>query len=133
MEQSQTPTKRYFVTSETGNKFPPEFINSRNRKYIVVRNCKVLFEKAIVDKYIVVRNCKVLFEKAIVDDVELHADFVKVDHHKNHFVNFVNDLKFDPCKYEYFGQYPYFTIWFTDMKGNLIEPEAFTLRLLLIY
>ena len=115
MEQSQTQTKRYFVTSETGNKFPPEFINSRNRKYIVVRNCKVLFEKAIVD------------------DVELHADFVKVDHHKNHFVNFVNDLKFDPCKYEYFGQYPYFTIWFTDMKGNLIEPEAFTLRLLLIY
>ena len=99
MEQTQTPTKRYFVTSETGNKFPPEFINSRNRKYIVVRNCKVLFEKAIVD------------------DVELHADFVKVDHHKNHFVNFVNDLKFDPCKYEYFGQYPYFTIWFTDMKG----------------
>ena len=72
-------------------------------------------------------------QKAIVDDVELHADFVKVDHHKNHFVNFVNDLKFDPCKYEYFGQYPYFTIWFTDMKGNLIEPEAFTLRLLLIY
>ena len=49
MEQTQTPTKRYFVTSETGNKFPPEFINSRNRKYIVVRNCKVLFEKAIVD------------------------------------------------------------------------------------
>ena len=93
-------TKRYFVTSEKGNKFPPEFINSKNRKYIVV---------------------------------ELHADFVKVDHHKNHFVNFVNDLKYDPCKYEYFGQYPFFNIWFTDMKGNMIEPEAFTVRLLLIY
>ena len=113
-------TKRYFVTSETANKFPPEFINSRNRKFIIVRNCKVLFEKA-------------LFEKAVVDDVELHADFVKVDHYKNYFVNFVNDLKYDPCKYEYFGDYPYFNIWFTDMHGNMIKPDAFTVRILLVY
>ena len=85
-------TKRYFVTSETANKFPPEFINSRNRKFIIVRNCKVLFEKAVVD------------------DVELHA-----------------------CKYEYFGDYPYFNIWFTDMHGNMIKPDAFTVRFLLVY
>ena len=74
MEQTQTPTKRYFVTSETGNKFPPEFINSRNRKYIVVRNCKVLFEKAIVD------------------DVELHADFVKVYSSSNSSSNTVEEV-----------------------------------------
>ena len=90
-------------------------------------------KKLGVDETIVVVGHEAEQVKAIVDDVELHADFVKVDHHKNHFVNFVNDLKFDPCKYEYFGQFPYFNIWFTDMKGNLIEPEAFTLRLLLIY
>ena len=118
-------TKRYFVTSETANKFPPEFINSRNRKFIIVNSRN--------RKFIIVRNCKVLFEKAVVDDVELHADFVKVDHYKDYFVNFVNDLKYDPCKYEYFGDYPYFNIWFTDMHGNMIKPDAFTVRILLVY
>ena len=110
-----TVTKRYFVTSENSNRFPPEFINSRNRKYIVVRNAKVLFNKAIVG------------------DVELHADFVKVDHYKDYFVNYVDDLKHDPCKYEYFGAFPHFNLWFTDMHGNMIQPDAFTVRLLLIY
>ncbi len=107
--------KRYYITSNVSNTFPPEFIASRKRKFIVVRNCKVLFNKAIVG------------------DVELHADFVKVDHYDNYFVNFVDDIKHDPCKYEYYGTYPMFNIWFTDMKGNMIIPEAFKLRLLLIY
>ena len=36
-----TITKRYFVTSENSNRFPPEFINSKNRKYIVVHKALV--------------------------------------------------------------------------------------------
>lgn len=115
MEENSKITKRYYITSETCNKFPVEFMNSRNRKFIEVRNCKVLFKGAIVD------------------DIELHADFVQVDAYKNHFVNFVNDIKYDSCKYEYFTAHPYFNVWFSDMKGNLIKPDAFTLRLLLIY
>lgn len=111
----QNITKRYFITSEHSNIFPPEFIASRNKKYVIVRNCKVLFNKALVG------------------DVELHADFIHVDHYNNYFVNYVDDIKYDPCKYEYLSNFPNFNIWFTDMKGNIIKPDSFKVRLLLIY
>ena len=110
--------KTYFATSQSENEFPPEFVNARGQKYIVVRLCW-----ATVDNY-------------LVGDLMLHADWIKRDAYLDHFVNIVNVINSadKPDKYEYPECGPKnFRLWFTDLKNNVVTPDAFVLKLLLIY
>ena len=54
-------------------KFPPEFIASRNSKWIVIEECKAIFKNQLVG------------------DVLLHADFIHRDHYLDYSCCFVNE------------------------------------------
>jgi hypothetical protein len=113
---SSEVTKRYFWTNTLNNTFPPEFIASKNRKYIVVYQCKATLSDVLVG------------------DVIMHADFIMMDHYMDHACCFVNEEpNRDTAKYEYPFTKSTFRIWFTDLDGNEVHPESFALRMLLIY
>ena len=125
-------TKTYFwVSKETSKEikegkndaktftfhFPPEFIASRNPKWIVIEECKAIMKDALVG------------------DVILHADFIHRDHYLDHACCFVNEeANKDTAKYELDSQLrKQFKLWFTDLHNNPVELDAFVFRSLLIY
>ena len=111
--------KTYFATNTLESNFPPEFINARGKKFIVVRGCVATINNGY-----------------IVSDLCLHASFIMRDAYLDHFVNFVNNIDngSKPDKYEYPENAPKsFRVWFSDLEGNEIVPDAFILKLLLIY
>ena len=124
-------TKTYFwVSKETSREylsgaadtrkftftFPPEFVASRNPKWIVIEECKAIFKNQLVG------------------DVLLHADFIHRDHYLNYACCFVNEeANKDTAKYEYNSNIATFTLWFTDLHGELVDMDAFVFRSLLIY
>jgi hypothetical protein len=137
---SQTPskldaqprwTKTYFwVSKETSQEFksgketqhftfnfPPEFVASRNPKWIVIEECKATMKDALVG------------------DVLLHADFIHRDHYLDYACCFVNEeANKDTAKYELDAQIrSTFKLWFTDLHGEIVDLDAFVFRALLIY
>ena len=109
-------TKTYYWTNKLKNEFPPEFIGSKNSKWVVVEQCKATFNDALIG------------------DVIMHADFIQRDHYLDYSCCFVNEQpNRDTAKYEYLGNKKEFNIWFTDMNQEKVNVDAFTLRLLLIY
>ena len=97
-------------------KLPPEFIASRNPKWIVIEECKGIFKNQLVG------------------DVLLHASFIHRDYYLDHACCFVNEeANKDTAKYEYNSTTPDFQLWFTDLHGNLVEMDGFVFRALLIY
>lgn len=111
-----TETKTYFWVNQLENKFPPEFISSKNKKFIVVEECKAILKDSLVG------------------DVILHADFIHRDHYLDYACCFVNEeANRETAKYEYNSQKQDFKLWFTDLKGNTVNIDAFALRLLLIF
>ena len=119
MAETQTPsTKTYFWVNQYENTFPPEFIASKNQKYIVVEECKAKYKSKLVG------------------DVILHADFILRDHYMDYACCFINEeANRDTAKYEYNSYKPTFKLWFTDLEGNDVNDDidAFALRMLLIY
>ena len=128
----QKQTKTYFwVSKETSLEhkagipirdhytfeFPPEFIASRNPKWIVIEECKATMKDTLVG------------------DVVLHADFIHRDHYLDYACCFVNEeANKDTAKYEYDNSTrPTFKLWFTDLHGDPVEMDAFVFRSLLIY
>ena len=97
--------------------FPPEFIASRNNKWIVIEECKAIFKNQLVG------------------DVVLHADFIHRDHYLDYACCFVNEeANKDTAKYEYDNTTdPTFKLWFTDLHGEIVDMDAFVFRALLIY
>lgn len=109
-------TKTYFWTNEVNNKFPPEFIASRNKKEIVVEQCKATY-----------KGTPVL-------NVIMHADFIMRDGYMDRACCFVNEeANRKTAKYEYLSYKQDFKLWFTDFKLNPVEVDEFALRLLLVY
>ena len=111
--------KTYFATNQFESKFPVEFTNAIGKKFIVVRGCVATINNGY-----------------IVSDLCLHASFIMRDAYLDHFVNFVNNIDngSKPDKYEYPENGPKsFKVWFKDLEGNEIIPDAFILKLLLIY
>lgn len=116
MNENSELTKTYFWVNELQNTFPPEFVASKNKKFIVVEECKATLKDVLVG------------------DVILHADFIKRDHYMDYACCFVNEeANRETAKYEYMSYVPNFKLWFSDLKGNKVDIEAFALRLLLIY
>ena len=111
--------KTYFITDKLENRFPSQFVCSKNPRYIVVQHCKVLYNGSIAS------------------NIELHADFIKRDHYCDYFVMFCNENNLAKYKkYEYTDNSPTFNIWFTKMGETIPLPEkdiTFKLQLLLIY
>lgn len=110
-------TKTYFYSSEKHNKFPCEFIQSKNPKII-----KVI-------------SCKLIYNKYLVGDVKVHASFIERDHYDDYFCVMANDPVSYVKKYDYTSLKQDFEIWFTDMEGVKIDPDkvSFILELLLVY
>ena len=97
--------------------FPPEFVASRNPKWIVIEECKATMKDALVG------------------DVLLHADFIHRDHYLDYACCFVNEeANKDTAKYELDAQTrATFKLWFTDLHGEIVDLDAFVFRALLIY
>ena len=124
-------TKTYFwVSKETSQEykkgdesaqrftftFPPEFTASRNPKLIIIEECKAIFKNQLVG------------------DVVLHADFIHRDHYLDYACCFVNEeANKDTAKYEYNTNVATFTLWFTDLHGEMVDMDGFVFRSLLIY
>ena len=116
MSVSQPLTKTYLWTNETKTAFPSAFLASKNKRYIIVEQCKAVINDELVG------------------DVIMHADFIERDAYLDHSCCFVNEQpNKDTAKYEYKGYRKGFNLWFTDMKGNKVDVDAFILRLLLVY
>ena len=126
-----TTTKTYFwLSKETSREylngdvnarkftftFPPEFVASSNPRWIIIEECKATFKNQLVG------------------NVVLHADFIHRDHYLNYACCFVNEeANKDTAKYEYNSTIPTFTLWFTDLHGELVDMDGFVFRSLLIY
>ena len=96
--------------------FPPEFIASRNPKWIVIEECKATFKNQLVGNVI------------------LHASFIHRDHYLDHACCFVNEeANKDTAKYEYNSNIARFELWFTDLHGEYVDMDGFVFRSLLIY
>ena len=126
----QTSTKTYFWVNKECSKeaingreslvytyeFPPEFIASRNPKWIVIEECKAILKNHLVG------------------DVLLHASFIHRDHYLDHACCFVNEeANKDTAKYEYNSNIAKFELWFTDLHGEPVDMDGFVFRSLLIY
>ena len=118
---SKETSREYLSGIENSNNFtftfPPEFVASRNPKWIVIEECKATFKNQLVG------------------DVVLHADFIHRDHYLDYSCCFVNEeANKDTAKYEYDNTTdPTFKLWFTDLHGELVDMDAFVFRALLIY
>lgn len=109
-------TKTYYWTNKLNNEFPPEFIGSKNKKFIVVEQCKAVVKDVLVG------------------DVIMHADFIQRDHYMDYSCCFVNEeANRNTAKYEFTGYNKNFRIWFTDLALNPVDVETFMVRLLLIF
>ena len=116
MSITERITKTYYWTNKTKNEFPPDFVASKNKRYIIVEQVKALYNNTLIG------------------DIILHADFIERDHYLDYACCFVNEQpNKDTAKYEYKGYRKDFNLWFTDMKMNPIDVDCFCLRLLLIY
>ena len=128
---SSSGTKTYFWVSKESSQehrrgddsaqrftytFPPEFVASRNPKWIVIEECKAIFKNQLVG------------------DVILHADFIQRDHYLDYACCFVNEeANKDTAKYEYNSNIATFQLWFTDLHGEMVDMDGFVFRSLLIY
>ena len=106
--------KTYFLTNKCENKFPLDFINSTNTKYIEVHPCYISrIQNPRPDQY----------EKGIL----MHGDFVQRDFYVDHALCFCNDKRSKYKKYEYHGQKETFNLSFTSIIPLItinFEPEA---------
>ena len=108
--------KTYYWTNQYENTLPAEFVASRNKKWIVVEECKATLNDTLIG------------------DVIMHASFVQRDAFLDSSVCFVNEeANRNTAKYEIINYQPKFKIWFTDLNQKPVEVQAFTLRMLLIY
>ena len=113
---NNTVTKTYLWTNTYNTQFPPEFIASRNNRYIIIEQCKAIYNDTLIG------------------DIILHCDFIERDHFCDYSACFVNEEpNKDTAKYEYVGYKNSFNIWFSDMDLNRVQVDKFMLRLLLIY
>ena len=65
--------KTYFLTDKLENDFPPDFLNSRNKKYIQFRWCRATF------------NGK------LVGDISIHSDFICRDRYMDSLICYINN------------------------------------------
>jgi len=107
--------KIYFCTSQTDNKYPPEFMATKTPRYI-----KVI-------------QCKAKYNGYMVGDILVHASFIEKDGYEDRFCIFTNETRNEYKTYRITSSNPYFKIWFTDLDGNKVSPDDFVFLLELTY
>lgn len=108
--------KTYFITRDTDNLLPMEFICSKNKRYISFQYARV--------------TCNGYLDA----ETEVHASFIQRDNYCDSLVWYANLLPPDDNrKYEFIGVNRNFRIWFTDATGNVITPDNFAVFLKLEY
>ena len=109
-------TKTYLWTNTLQTDFPSGFVGSKNKRFIVIEQCKATYNNTLIG------------------DVIMHADFIERDHYCDYSACLVNEQpNRDTAKYEYVGYKKQFKVWFTDMDLNEVTVDKFMLRFLLIY
>jgi hypothetical protein len=110
----------YYGSIQKGDKLevilPPYFRDSQNEQ-----------------KYIVVRNCKIIVDDALVSDVKFHSDIVKENPYDDYFICFTNELMVKPKKYRWKNSSNTIKIWFTNMRNEPLGVVDFSIDILLIY
>lgn len=99
-------------------RFPEQFIQSTNRKWIVVQH--VLESHPDRDD-----GGNELDARVMTDDIILHSSFVKRDPYEDHAVMLCNQVRTKYKKYEYTSHDPNFEIWFTSFAVE--NPKDFKL------
>ena len=66
-------TKTYLWTNTYNTPFPPEFVSSKNKRYIIIEQCKAIYNDTLIG------------------DVIMHADFIERDHYCDYSACFVNE------------------------------------------
>jgi hypothetical protein len=94
---------------------PNDFLNSKNQKWIEVRNVKILIENATVS------------------DVKFHSTIVYENPWDHNFICFGNEQVIKPKKFEWKATKPTIKLWFTDMKNEKLYPDDYTVETLLIF
>ncbi len=107
--------KTYLVTNTLNTEFPVEFIASKNKKYIEVKD--------LTAKY----------KGVMVNDVCLHSDFIERNAYLDYYVCVTNSYHNHHGTYEYNGNKKSFNVWFTTLDQQSITMDSFVLKLLLTY
>ena len=101
-------------------KFPQEFIDSKNKRWVEFHHAKVTYDKDEDTKELV-----------------LHSDIIQRDPYLDHSVMVINEVRTKYKKYEYTQHNDTFTIWFSSFKtpkGNVLpENVRFMVEMMLIY
>ena len=107
-------------------RFPEQFIQSTNRKWIVVQHALLSYEDP--------QNPGRML---MSDDVILHSSFVKRDPYVDHAVMLCNEVRTKYKKYEYISHDTNFDIWFTSFSHDdwvfPYDSTKFFIELMLIY
>ena len=113
--QSNTQKTYWQIRNDYNPALPPEFINAKGPKWIVVQKCTAKYNKSLIG------------------DIELHSTLIRRNPYLDHFVCFVNEVRTKYKKYQYDTDDKMFKIWFTDMNGDYIQVDSFVLETLLIF
>jgi hypothetical protein len=84
-------------------------------------------------RYIVVRNCKIVVNDALVNDIKFHSDLVQENPYDDYTICFTNELMVKPKKYRWISSNRSIKIWFTTMKNEPIKVNDYWIDILLIY
>jgi hypothetical protein len=99
--------KTYYITNTLESRYPIEFRQSRDPKYVVFQNCRCVYNNPENRSY-------------LVSDVQIHADWIERDKYLDSFAGFTNTILTKYKKWQIISPRETFTIWFTDMEGNSI-------------
>ena len=109
-------TKTYFHTQTKVFELPYDFMASKNKKYIVVQYVAATYKDFIVG------------------DIMFHCDIVQRDGYCDNFIMLANKRQTKYRKYCFMNTSKrLYRCWFTDLHGNVVEPDAFVMSCLLIY
>ena len=136
-EKLSNPTRdetQNYASKKNGRwyfRFPEQFIQSTNRKWIVVQH--------VLESHPHQKDTgeEELSQFDMTNDVILHASFVKRDPYIDHAVMLCNEVRTKYKKYEYTSHDPNFEIWFTSFAVDKYKfyqnTTKFFIELMLIY
>ena len=90
--------------------YPPEFIESGNRKYVHVINVYLFIEDPDDNTSYSCPNA-----------YSIHGSFVQDADYLDHYICFANSPIYKRKKYEQFSATKSFSLWFTDYSGTHVD------------
>ena len=112
------PIKRYLTTDLLTTNFPPDFIYSKNKKYVEIVNVNIFINDSKIDD-----DINAFHQPKYIS---MHGDFVQDRRDLDSFVQFANMLYPKRKKYEQLSQQRDFTIWFKDICGTVLNARNLT-------